>query len=1114
MIRFRTLGSVELHSTDGEPLDAVISQPKRFALLAYLALARPFGFHRRDRLFAMFWPEQDESRARDSLNQAIRFLRQSLGSSVVVSRGAEDVGLDRAQLWCDAVAFQAAVDDGQPREAIELYRGELLDGFFVADSHGFEEWLEAERGRLREQASNAARAVAEIEEAAGNLTQALRLGRLELSLSNGDERALRRWLMMLARAGDRAGAIQAYEDFARRLRDEYEAEPSPETQDLAEAIRREVRKPLAAARPPIVAIPSPQAAQPLESTQAASTGVFTRGWYVVAREIGAGGMATVYLAHDVRHSRWVAMKVLRPEIVLTVGSDGFLREIRIAAALQHPHIVPVFDSGSIDGRLYSVMPFVEGESLRARLEREGPLPLGEALRIAREVANGLAYAHKQGIVHRDIKPENILLTGEPGAPDSHAMIADFGIARAIATSGAEERLTQTGVVVGSPTYMSPEQAAGDALDGRSDVYSLGCVLYEMLAGKPPFVGTTRYAVLAKHWEAPVPNLDDVRPEIPRAVKRMVERALAKSPTDRYANAAELARAIQQPTDESAVQNVDVTTSATHAVTVGTAHRSRFILLIGCALLVAALATVGWFASGSAPASNSGNTAPRQFPKQDLAVLYFEDRSPDQSLRYLAHGITDALIDQVRRVPGLRVASRNGVGPSRHRSALAIDSVARALQVGTVIRGSVVPLGTGLLLKIEMIDGSTGHRLAATQVAQSERNSIWLQDSLAEATTRLLRSRLGDWVPNLVSTAGTKSPIAWDARQKANEAVLEVEREWRNGNNVRAALERLAEADSILATAEANDEFWTDPIVERARLAFRRANLYPNSDVRFAREVNVGLAHVERALRYEPNDADALKVRGTLRFFQWVSNPALNSAASAALLSSAEQDLVAAVASPPQSASAWSVLSLLRLNTRNLAGATLAAENALRLDPFLPDAETTVERLYLASLDQGLHDEVEKWCQIGHTRFPRSHRFDDCRLLLAALPSPVTPRPADVWSSYDEYVKRSAPNAREFNKLKGRLIVALALVQSGLRDSAIALANTSRGDSLVDPEHYLLTMSMSVYSRAGAMDSALAVLGRVLALFPQRSWLASGDKSWWFKELRLDPRYRALINQRR
>ncbi len=876
MIRLRTLGSIELHSAAGESLDAVVAQPKRLALLAYLALARPFGFHRRDRLFAMFWPEQDESRARDSLNQAVRFLRQALGSSVVLSRGAEDVSVDRAQLWCDAVAFQTAVDEERPREAIELYRGELLAGFFVADARGFEEWLEGERARLREQASQAARAVAEGEEAAGNLTQALRWGRLEFSFSNGDERALRRWLAMLARAGDRAGAIQAYEDFARRLRDEYEADPSPETQALVETIRRDVRKPLAAAPAPIVdPIPRREDAPESETGRFSPGGILAHGWYVIAREIGAGGMATVYVARDARHDRWVVVKVLRPEIALTVGVEGFLREIRIAAALQHPHIVPVFDSGSIDGRLYFVMPFAESETLRARLEREGKLPLGEALRIAREVATGLAYAHKQGVVHRDIKPENILLTGEPGAPDSHAMIADFGIARAIATSGAEERLTQTGVVVGSPTYMSPEQAAGDTVDGRSDVYSLGCVLYEMLAGRPPFVGTTRYAVLAKHWEARVPDLVEVRPDIPPGVQQMVERALAKAPTDRYTDAAEFARAIQQPTGESAVQTVDAPARPTHPVSVATKRPSRFSMLVGGALLVAALATAGWFASGSGPASNSGNTPSRQFPKQDMAVLYFDDRSPDHSLQYLTDGITDALIDQIRRVPGLRVASRNAVGPSRHRTALAIDSIARALEVGTVIRGSVVPLGTGLLLKIEMIDASTGHRLAVTQVAQSERNSIWLQDSLAEATTRLLRSRLGDLVPNLVSTAGTKSPAAWDARQKANQAVLDFER-LGNGNNVRAALQRLAEADSILAAAEANDEFWTDPIVERARLAFRRANLYPYSDVRFARELNVGLAHVDRALRYEPNDADGLEVRGTLRFFQWVSNPALNS----------------------------------------------------------------------------------------------------------------------------------------------------------------------------------------------------------------------------------------------
>ncbi|HEU5218330.1 MAG TPA: serine/threonine-protein kinase, partial [Gemmatimonadales bacterium] len=204
--------------------------------------------------------------------------------------------------------------------------------------------------------------------------------------------------------------------------------------------------------------------------------------YTIERELGRGGMATVYLARDLKHNRPVAIKVLRPELAAVLGRDRFLREIAITAGLQHPHILALLDSGEAEGSLYYVMPFVAGESLRDRLERERQLPLDDALRITREVADALDYAHRQGLIHRDIKPENILLS------DRHAMVADFGIARAVEQAGGD-KLTETGLAVGTPDYMSPEQAAGSAdLDGRTDQYSLGCVLYEMLAGHPPFLG--------------------------------------------------------------------------------------------------------------------------------------------------------------------------------------------------------------------------------------------------------------------------------------------------------------------------------------------------------------------------------------------------------------------------------------------------------------------------------------------------------------------------------------------------------------------------------------------------------------------------------------------------
>jgi tRNA A-37 threonylcarbamoyl transferase component Bud32/tetratricopeptide (TPR) repeat protein len=257
------------------------------------------------------------------------------------------------------------------------------------------------------------------------------------------------------------------------------------------------------------------------------------GRYQVERQIGRGATATVYLARDLKHDRAVAVKVLRPELSAALGGDRFLREIKVAAGLQHPHILPLYDSGDAGGTLYYVMPFVEGESLRDRLNREPQLPLDDALRIAREVADALAYAHDADIVHRDIKPENILLS------DGHAVVADFGIARAISRAGGEG-LTETGMAIGTPVYMSPEQASGEPhVDGRTDIYSLGCVLYEMVAGKPPFTGPTTFAVIAHRLSDPPARLSTLRPDVTPQVEAAVERSLADDPANRYRTASEL-----------------------------------------------------------------------------------------------------------------------------------------------------------------------------------------------------------------------------------------------------------------------------------------------------------------------------------------------------------------------------------------------------------------------------------------------------------------------------------------------------------------------------------------------------------------------------------------------
>jgi serine/threonine-protein kinase len=311
-----------------------------------------------------------------------------------------------------------------------------------------------------------------------------------------------------------------------------------------------------------------------------------RDWYTIERELGRGGMATVYLARDLKHERLVALKVLRPELATAVVSERFLREIRIVARLAHPHILPLLDSGTADGSLYYTMPFVEGETLRTRLAGEKQLPIDDALRIAAEVADALAYAHGRGVVHRDIKPENILIQA------GHAVVSDFGIARALATAAGDE-LTATGLAIGTPAYMSPEQAtAAREVGSSSDVYSLGCVLYEMLVGHPPFIGPTAREILARHAVDSAPPLRTVRPTIPDAVERAVMKALAKTPTDRFPSAAAFATALRS----------DLGSARTHRRRA--THRAAVRAGLGLALTGVAAAGGWWLfgrgGSGAAP----------------------------------------------------------------------------------------------------------------------------------------------------------------------------------------------------------------------------------------------------------------------------------------------------------------------------------------------------------------------------------------------------------------------------------------------------------------------------------------------------------------------------------
>ena len=445
-----------------------------------------------------------------------------------------------------------------------------------------------------------------------------------------------------------------------------------------------------------------------------------RDRYRVERELGRGGMATVFLAHDLRHDRPVALKAFHPQLGSEFG-ERFLREIRVAAKLNHPHILTVHDSGETDGLLWYTMPVVDGESLRQRLKRDGPLPLEEAVRIGRSVAEALDFAHTHGIVHRDIKPENILLfRGEP-------MVADFGIALATDTAD-QDRLTQTGLSVGTVAYMSPEQAmGGGTLDGRSDIYSLGSVVYEMIAGEPPYTGPTPQAVVARRLMSPPPPLAAVR-DVPDALERVILKALARAPADRFPTALDFARSLATSAESPRI---------TIPLSVSQAARTRLpkVPAIAALLLLAVAAGLAWIAFGrpsaSAPPSESR-----------VAVFPFSIPAAGQ-FDYLVEGMVDLLSrnlngvgDQATVDPGRVMSALGGCETRGVQAAERGLFIARRLGAGRYILGSVHTAGGQLRIQAQLYEETAGRAVPIAQ-ASAEGDSTALFQLVDQLSAQLL-----------------------------------------------------------------------------------------------------------------------------------------------------------------------------------------------------------------------------------------------------------------------------------------------------------------------------------------------------------------------------------------
>ncbi|HKP29710.1 MAG TPA: serine/threonine-protein kinase [Gemmatimonadales bacterium] len=836
--------------------------------------------------------------------------------------------------------------------------------------------------------------------------------------------------------------------------------------------------------------------------------------YDVERELGRGGMATVFLARDIRHARRVAIKVLHPELAVYLGSERFEREIRLAASLQHPHILGLIDSGEADGLLYYVMPFIEGESLRDRLAREGQLPLDDAVQIALEVADALGHAHAHGVIHRDIKPDNILLSG------GHALVMDFGIARA-ASEGDEQKLTQTGMSLGTPSYMAPEQAVGDQVGNTADIYSLACVLYEMLAGEPPFTAKSPQALMARHSMEAVPSIRIVRDTVPEEIEDAIFAGMAKVPADRPKDAAHFAEMLGLPlgataSRRSAIRHTAsrrVPTASNRVLPLEAPWWRRPWVLGAAALVVVGVAFASW--KLQAGASHAPRSADYLAKARKIAVLYFTLPGADSTLNPVADGLTEALIRSLKDAK-LDVISRNGVAPYRDTE-VTTDSIARALQVGTLIQGSIVPEGADRVRVTTWLTDAFGNDLGRrTNFVISRDSLVAAEDAVASAVSQKLREQLGLEFQLVESQARTSNTAAWTLLQRAEK--LRKDAEHVPDSDPAAGEHLLGEADSLLALAAGADSRWIDPVIARGEVALRRAQLTAEKSER-ARLVSTGMRFALAAREIDGTSAKALALRGTSKYAEWRLALTADQSARAALLKDAETDLQNAVTSDPTLAAAYATLSFIQHEKKDVFTALIMARNAYNADAYLGNSEVILYRLFWAAYNTEQFAEASKWCDEAGRRFPSNHEFTACRLWLMLAPD-AKPEGAEAWKVAARMDSLSPAAARGFNARLAQILVAGVIGKrtagglSPLADSARRMLSRARTDGGEDPTHELRGYEAVMRAQMGDVDEAIALLKEYVAANPDHSFTVGGNIHWWWRDLRNSPGFQALLAQRR
>jgi eukaryotic-like serine/threonine-protein kinase len=867
--------------------------------------------------------------------------------------------------------------------------------------------------------------------------------------------------------------------------------------------------------------------------------------YRIERVLGEGGMATVYLADDLKHHRKVAVKVMRSELASSFGAGRFLREIEIAARLSHPHILPVFDSGETAGLLYYVMPYVKGESLRDRLQREGYLSVEETLALAREVADALGYAHREGVIHRDVKPANVMLS------EGHALVADFGIARA-ADEG--QSLTGTGLAVGTPQYMSPEQAGGERdIDARSDVYALGATMYEMLAGAPPYVGSTPRAVLAMALTEDVTPLSVMRPGVPEAVAAVVAKAMGREPDARYASGAELAQALAHARETQLVDSADRAEavrsgeSAAGARPPGMRSQIRKRHLIGAAaLLVLAVVLAGVFLLRSrGPAAGPGMGI-------RLAVLPFENRG-NSADDYVVAGITDQVRGKLAALSGFQVTGRTSSEQYR-RSTKAPAEIGRELGVRYLLSATVSwakdARGSGRVQVVpELLDVRTGAVKWQQSFDAPLTDVFQVQADVAVQVASALDVALGAGERRDIAARPTANLAAYDAFLKGKEALevgglSDMQRAMDLFQQAVALDSTFAQAWAYLAQAQGlyfTQQAATPAAGDRARVSAERAMalapdaadsygamasyyLYVGGDlVRARREIDAGL-------RRAPNDIELILTSAQVERAQGRYDAAL-------------ELLTRARSLDPRNVTVHRILAGCLLWLRRPADALAAVEAGLIIAPDMP---ALVEMKAMVMLTRGdlpgarawLREAISRADPTGLVTYTALYwdlfwALDDAQQQFLLRLSPAQfgdDRAAWALAVAGTYVIRgAAARSRAFGDTAaaawGEQLRAapndgpilsyssLSLAYAGRRAEALGTADraltsvTMLADEFM--RHYYWHILARAYTYAGAPEKAIDLLERLLGVpyFITRDWLRI-DPSW--DALRGNPRFQRLV----